>query len=195
MNSSFYVDFSSFLKILWSTTRTHAFLHLQRLGGWRMTCIFINFERLNTLCMQDRGFVSVSWECPRAKVVQRIAQSHPFSLPLSPIPPPETRVGWRATCASRGCTAPAYAQGASVLIAHLHSPRCLIKATRSSLSPVTLRRQPGPDTGQEFRNQPYSRHGANFRWCTLLCKRWIVVTVWFIKLINLSFIIVNWSRL
>lgn len=37
-----------------------------RLG--KITCIFINFQQLNTLCMQDRGFVSVSWECPRAKV-------------------------------------------------------------------------------------------------------------------------------
>ncbi|KAI4494082.1 hypothetical protein M0802_009236 [Mischocyttarus mexicanus] len=27
-------------------------------GGGKMTRIFINFQRLNSLCMQDRGFVS-----------------------------------------------------------------------------------------------------------------------------------------
>ena len=55
--------------------------------------------------------------------------------------------------------APAYAQGASVLIAHLHSPRCLIKATISFTSYVAT--STWPSHWQEFRNQPHSRHGAS----------------------------------
>lgn len=102
--------------------------------GWKMTCIFINFARVNTLCMQNHGFVSVSWECPRAKVLLRIvAGTHPF---FRPTPPPETaRVGWRCTRVRRGCTYPSeWAQGAStVLIVHRYSPWCFIKATISFL--------------------------------------------------------------
>lgn len=91
-----------------------------------MTCIFINFARVNTLCMQNHGFVSVSWECPRAKVLRRIAPTTLFSDPA-------TRNGTRGvtlhTCAPRVHLP---LEWRKVLIVHRHSPWCFIKATEQS---------------------------------------------------------------